>query len=192
MIQEQENKESVELEKGCDEKTCLLSHAESPHTQLNTNEDVQVDSGIAPLLNLLWENGLETQNSCEHNDGCGSKSGQHYVWIEFSDVEHLQEFINIVAQKYVTEKDRITTPEHSLFCRMQGEESDFGSESKILWKYKMHAPGDSGSSFELDEDKDEILPDRIIFGPLKFVFSASVRFPHCDYPLVLAAFKDIA
>jgi len=53
--------------------------------------DEEIDVEIAPLIRSLWEAGIETVMSCQD-------TGNGWVWIEFADLEGLEEFVTIVVQ----------------------------------------------------------------------------------------------
>ena len=54
-------------------------------------DKVQIDEEIAELIQLIWNTGLYTWNSCQDNFG--------YVWIHFASADEASEFLTIV-QKY--------------------------------------------------------------------------------------------
>ena len=64
------------------------------HPQVKVNwygSKIEVDAGIVDLLKLVWQEGFETSNSCQDNDG--------KVWIQFT---HLRDYKQLVrdAAKY--------------------------------------------------------------------------------------------
>lgn len=51
----------------------------------------EIDEAIAPLIEALWRAGIPTLMSCQE-----TKPGT--AWIEFEDLKHLRQFLNLVAQ----------------------------------------------------------------------------------------------
>jgi hypothetical protein len=56
-------------------------------------EYIKIDIDIAALIKRIWTRGWKTVNSCQDNIPKG------YVWIEFVNSSHLQEFLNTIFQK---------------------------------------------------------------------------------------------
>ena len=62
-----------------------------------TDEIIEVDSGIAEMLELLWSLGIETDNSCEDNGPHGTGG---MVWIGFHSCSDLWQFLRRAVPKY--------------------------------------------------------------------------------------------
>jgi hypothetical protein len=60
-------------------KECLIKNAD--HKQVETVDGILVDEKLVDIIEWLWQHDIQTQNSCQDNDGC--------IWIQiyFSDFE---------------------------------------------------------------------------------------------------------
>lgn len=137
------------------------------HKQVLVKHDLlslEVDEGIAPLIERLLKLNIKTLNSCEDNVPSG------WMWVEFFSAYQAERFFDIVA-KY---EDKID----SLYNRIrQGWHSD---DKKNFWKYDV-IPNDYGI--------ESIIEDNCLIETFKgssmFKLSISVRFPRTDLPQIL-------
>ena len=65
-------------------------HQTVPILYPRRGEEVEIDCGIAELMNEIWKQGIWTNNSCENNKPDG------YVWICFDMDKHLRKLLGIV------------------------------------------------------------------------------------------------
>jgi hypothetical protein len=58
------------------EQKKMIAHNQTTILNPTSNETIEVDEGLAPLLKAIWDLGIMTCNSCQEN-----KPG--IMWIEF-------------------------------------------------------------------------------------------------------------
>jgi hypothetical protein len=63
------------------------------------HEYIDIDKGIADLIECLWLSNISTLNSCENNNP------SNFVWIEFMDLSDLHNFLTIVFLKKKNNKN---------------------------------------------------------------------------------------
>jgi hypothetical protein len=155
------------------EKLDLLARAEwsdkmVEHKQITvfdpaSNDTIEVDEGIAPLLKAIWDFGITTCNSCQEN-----RPG--VVWIEFLTTEDAEAFLTHV----VSGMDPLVCPEADnwLYSRIIGE---IGG-----WQYKAH-PHDTREYLDDDLGIVELNATEAC----SIALSLSVRFPVADYERLL-------
>jgi hypothetical protein len=61
--------------------------------------DIEIDKNIADLIEQLWKAGIQTTNSCENN------IPNNYIWIQFVDSSHCNNFINILTKDKILNND---------------------------------------------------------------------------------------
>lgn len=134
------------------------------HKQAKVNffgEIIEVDEGLAKLLQLIWANEIETLLSCQENH-------PGIAWIQFPDAGSFQEFMNLVAVYPAENENHWET----LYGRMT--QLDLG-----CWEYHM-IPVNRGV-------KETIVNDEVIqtfLGYHDFETEISVRFPVTDIPFL--------
>jgi hypothetical protein len=128
-----------------------------------SNQMIEVDEGIAPLLTAIWGLGIETCNSCQEN-----KPG--IIWIEFLRAEDAEMFLTGV----VSGLDPVSSPEEDnwLYSRIIGQ---YGG-----WQYNAH-PHDFREY--LDEENHTVELNSA--EPCGITLSVSIRFPVEDYKRLL-------
>jgi hypothetical protein len=137
----------------------LTVHKQTAILDPASNMMIEVDEGIAPLLEAIWNCGIITCNSCQEN-----RPG--IIWIEFLASEDAEAFLTRV----VSGLDPINRPGAGnwLYSRMTG--GDGG------WQYAAH-PHDAREYF--DEEGGSIELNAL--KPCKIALSISVRIPAADY-----------
>jgi hypothetical protein len=145
----------------------------SIHKQVSVDffaEKITVDEGLAELLQLIWERGIFTLNSCQEN-----RPG--VAWIEFETSEAFEDFLNAVAV-YPVGKD--VQMWKTLYGRI------VGCGGPDNWEYR-NFPNIRGVR-EIIVDDDEI--EEEYSGYNDFEMNISVRFPVTDIPLLVSILKD--
>ena len=122
---------------------------------------VEIDIGIAHLIEQLRDAGIATTNSCEENK-------QGYAWIHFATTSDAQKFLSIVANHAGIPE---TYDPDNLYCRIM--ESHPWSESP--------EPGGWYINHVINDAADEYDPEADCWGNksgiVDVLFSTSVRFP---------------
>lgn len=137
-------------------------------TLKDNDGDVEVDSGIAPLIKGLWKAGIDTYSSCEDNLG--------YVYITFT-VQGSQQFLNAVSE--------CDLDPHGLYCRMFRMYMLPHGGLDGCWRYDIR-PMDVG----LCSDGSFAPPTVSHSGKVNTVFEVTVRFPCSDYKEVLRRMSE--
>lgn len=181
-------KRAVEYHDGCGVKGCCLSHRGDPHEQKEAShplveDKIPVDNGLKKLLEAIWNEGISTNLSCEHNDGEAGQSGQHYVWIEFSAAADAEQFINRVVAGNVTDNDRKSTLTDTLYNRITKCSNDDEDMMPTPWKFACFTSDDNTFNDPETEDGQNEL-----FGPPIISLPIGIRFPHRDFEAVCFAF----
>jgi hypothetical protein len=124
-----------------------------------SNTTIEVDEGIASLLQAIWNCGIITCNSCQEN-----KPG--IIWIEFLAAEDAEAFLTRV----VSGLDPNNRPEADdwLYSRITGAEGS--------WQYTAH-PHDAREYIDLESGSLELNAAQLC----KIALSVSIRFPARDY-----------
>ncbi|NKB72859.1 MAG: hypothetical protein GKR89_37800 [Candidatus Latescibacteria bacterium] len=117
---------------------------------------IEVDEGLANLLQGLWVLGIRTENSCQEN-----RPG--VMWIEFP-CEDAARFLNLVAAG----RDR----DRELYDRMM----EFSGADN--WTYRV-LPSDRALRRDEDSGRD------LFEGASEIVLDISVRFPVADYDQIV-------
>jgi hypothetical protein len=95
------------------------------HRQVIRNRlgrETLVDEGIADLLQLLWDCGCDTYNSCQENR-------PEMAWIEFATTEDCARFLNFVANHPA---DNSIPFWETLYGRITGHGADDDWEYEVL------------------------------------------------------------
>lgn len=133
---------------------------------------IEVDAGIALLLESLWKLGISTFMSCEDN-----KDGR--VWIDFSSSYDVGDFLQLV---YAAAQEATIYPV-GIAERISGyHRNKDGSWDKNNWDYDtvINGPTERADASGKDLDARDTI----------FCVNISVRFPRSDYPFVLQAIKS--
>jgi hypothetical protein len=123
---------------------------------------VEVDEGIAPLLQAIWNCGIITCNSCQEN-----KPG--IIWIEFLEAEDAEAFLT----RIVSGLDPINSPEVNnwLYSRITGASAG--------WQYAAH-PHDAREYIDEERGTMELNASK----SCSIALSVSIRFPAGDYEIL--------
>jgi hypothetical protein len=145
-----------------------MSHPNHDTVILKLNGwDIDIDKKISPLISELWEAKIITSNSCEDN------VPQGYVWIEFSDANSYQKFIDILFINVKYESD--------IFKRALSHE-----DIKDHWIISTNN-GTSEDYEDFDESGNLIDLNSVC---KKIYLHVSVRFPHKDLNYVYNKIKQ--
>jgi hypothetical protein len=142
----------------------VVEHKQMAILDLTSNQMVEVDEGIAPLLKAIWNLGIITCNSCQEN-----KPG--LIWIEFLQAEDAEAFLTRV----ISGLDPVNSPEANnwLYSRITGQNEG--------WKYNAH-PHD----FREYIDEKNGIAELNASETCGITLSISIRFPVEDYERLLA------
>jgi hypothetical protein len=127
------------------------------HKQVLLRGSVHIDEGMVELISLIWDNKIETDNSCQENF-------PGTAWISFLTAHDFHKFINLVA---VYPKD-----DEVFWETLYGRITNCGEND---WSYDIH-PVDIGVLRYLEDD--ECI--ETFSGIHNFESSVSVRFPISD------------
>jgi hypothetical protein len=132
------------------------------------NKMIEVDKGIAPLLDAIWNLGIMTCNSCQENQ-------PGIIWIEFSRAQDAEAFLTSI----VSCLDPINSPEADnwLYSRIIGQN---GVGQNGGWRYSAH-PHD----FREYVDEESSVLELNASEPCEIALSISIRFPVKDYERLL-------
>lgn len=137
----------------------MIEHKQTAILNTASNQQIEVDEGIAPLLLAIWNLGISTCNSCQEN-----KPG--IVWIEFLAAEDAEAFLT----RIISGLDPLNTPEADnwLYSRIIG--------AKEGWQYNAH-PHDTREYINEESGIMELDATE----SCGITLSMSVRFPAEDY-----------
>lgn len=137
-------------------KQIKISHPDSEET-------IEVDEGIAPLIKTIWNLGISTCNSCQENM-------PGIVWMEFLTARDVEAFLSRV----VSGLDPVNDPKAGnwLYSRIIGENGG--------WKYNAH-PHDVREYIDKEKGTLELNTSE----PCGIMLSISIRFPVDDYEILL-------
>jgi hypothetical protein len=129
----------------------------------DSNETIEVDEGIAPLIKAIWNLGISTCNSCQENM-------PGVVWIEFLTAKDVEAFLSRVVSRL----DPVNEPKAGswLYSRIIGENGG--------WKYNAH-PHDVREYIDKEKGTLELNTSE----PCGIMLSISIRFPVADYEMLL-------
>ncbi|NPV62509.1 MAG: hypothetical protein HPY61_07750 [Methanotrichaceae archaeon] len=145
----------------------MTLHRQIPVLDPASSQMIEVDEGIAPLLQAIWRSRIATCNSCQEN-----RPG--IIWIEFPRAEDAESFLTCI----VSGLDSASCPEEDgwLYARMMGQaEGRYAS-----WQYRAH-PHD----FREDVDWERGTVELKASEPCAIALSVSIRFPVQDYKKLL-------
>ena len=128
------------------------------------DEHIDIDKNIAPLIELLWLNGISTLLSCENN------VPRKHIWIYFETASDLESFSDIVFGDYDSSDEDENDSDTDFYDR--GYPGNFSK--KDGWYYDLC----------VDRNRDE---DRKI---KTTSIGVSVRVPQKDYETILNKFKS--
>lgn len=137
----------------------LIEHKQTAILNPASNHVVEVDEGIAPLIQDLWSLGIVTCNSCQEN-----KPG--IVWIEFHTAEDVEAFL----MRIVSGLDPVNSPQADkwLYSRVMGASGG--------WQYTAH-PHDAREYIDEENGTLELNSSE----SCAIELSISIRFPIGDY-----------
>lgn len=127
---------------------------------------IQVDEGIAPLLQSLWEAKMRTCNSCQENE-------PGIIWVEFYSMKDVERLLTIMIRSL---GDRIRrNPEiNDWFCyRILGHEG----EKLAPWHF------DANPNLSSTSIGQSIYPSNVFDSRIEL--SVSTRFPYEDKQMVM-------
>jgi len=141
----------------------LTEHKQTAILDPALNQLIEVDEGIAPLLEAIWDSGIITCNSCQEN-----KPG--IIWIEFLTAEDAEAFLAHV----VSGLDPLNSPEADdwLYSRIVGANRG--------WQYTAH-PHDAREYIDEEKGTMELNASE----SCGIALSISIRFPVGDYGRLL-------
>jgi hypothetical protein len=137
-------------------KQIKISHPDS-------DETIEVDEGIAPLIKAIWNLGISTCNSCQENM-------PGIVWIEFLTARDVEEFLSRVVSGLDPANN--AKAGNWLYSRIIGENGG--------WKYNAH-PHDVREYIDKEKGTLELNTSE----PCGIMLSISIRFPLADYEILL-------
>ena len=141
----------------------MTEHKQTAILDPALNQLIEVDEGIAPLLEAIWDSGIITCNSCQEN-----KPG--IIWIEFLTAEDAEAFLAHV----VSGLDPLNSPEADdwLYSRIVG--------ANCGWQYAAH-PHDAREYIDEEKGTMELSASE----SCEIALSISIRFPVGDYGRLL-------
>ena len=137
-------------------KQIKISHPDS-------DETIEVDEGIAPLIKAIWNLGISTCNSCQENM-------PGIVWIEFLTARDVEAFLSRVVSGLDPANN--AKAGNWLYSRIIGENGG--------WKYNAH-PHDIREYIDKEKGTLELNTSE----PCGIMLSISIRFPLADYEILL-------
>lgn len=166
------------------------------HKQIKVDyfgQQIEVDEGIADLLQLIWKNGIYTALSCEDNRSHDEEGNliddniDEIIWISFPSPNYLILFLNIVAKYPVDwEKEGINFWD-TMYSRIVGGYGD----GKFDWKYSIF-PWNKGVEETIVDHGGKNNTEAIekFTGTNKFEFDASVRFSKKEVPEIMKNLQE--
>jgi hypothetical protein len=141
-----------------DHKQVLIRHGDT---------ETEVEEELAPLIQALWNAGIDTALSCQENL-------PGIAWIMFPTFMDAEMFLTLVAQYPELGSAENRDPER--FCQtLYARVKRHGSGDN--WVYRAHID-DLARDFEPEDAPEHSKPSDMCF-------SLSVQFPRSDLPLVL-------
>ena len=116
-----------------------------------------IDEVLAPLIAALWTAGIETMMCCQEVE-------PGIAWIEFTSVEELFHFLNLVTRYEPGVDTRYNRIDHQLT----------GPMSAPVWEYQLNLT-------DIFEGQEE----QVIGGLVCFDATVGVYFPTTDIPVLL-------
>lgn len=141
----------------------MVEHKQTAILNPASNQMVEVDEGIAPLLKAIWNLGITTCNSCQEN-----KPG--LIWIEFLKAEDAEAFLTRVISGLNT----VNSPkaDNWIYPEIIGQNGG--------WQYNAH-PHDIREYIDEENGTVELNTSE----PCGIALSISIRFPIEDYERLL-------
>ena len=134
-----------------------------------STEEVEVDEGIADLLQLLWNNEVNTVLSCE--DNAGGK-----IWIEFRE----EDYKKLYSQAVPYHRDNCVYGDRNAFC-----------EAKTCLLYYLDVVTDTefnaGCCSDMGKEEFEFYGNL----PPFISYYVSMRFPKADKQLFMTHVKNV-
>ncbi len=125
-------------------------------------EAVEIDAGLAPLIEEIWKAGISTYMSCQ-------EVSEGIAWIEFDTVQDLLKFLNIAT---------VFEPENnSIYNRAQYLNTD--GIILPIWEFRLNLL-----------DIEELTPNRQPGDIVSFHASVGAYFPHADIPALLENLEE--
>jgi len=121
----------------------------------------EIDEMIAPLIGLIWQHGLHTNNSCQDNVPHG------YIWIAFDTSNHLKTFLKLI---------------------FKGENSARFNEWKTSMSTCPIIVGEYSEANLANDSDTELTPEELLI--CDFHVCCSVRFQQSDLVFVQSKFCD--
>ena len=141
----------------------MIKHKQTAILDPTSNEMIEVDEGVAPLLKAIWDFGIRTCNSCQEN-----KPGT--IWIEFLKSEDMEAFLTRIISGL--DLGNSSEVDNWLYSRIIGENGG--------WQYKAH-PHDFREYINEEKGTVELNTSE----PCGISLSISIRFPVGDYERLL-------
>ena len=141
----------------------MIKHKQTAILDPISNEMIEVDEGVAPLLKAVWDFGIRTCNSCQEN-----KPG--IIWIEFPTSEDVEAFLTHVISGI--DLANSSEADNWLYSRIIGENGG--------WQYNAH-PHDFREYINEVRGTVELKTSE----PCGITISISIRFPVGDYERLL-------
>ena len=129
---------------------------------------IEVDEGIAELIQLIWDLGLQTNNSCQENM-------PGIMWVSFPS-EDAERFLTIMALRREEDFESDDPP-----SSMYGRIMDPANENS--WDFRVCL---DDLSEVLDEESDTIYHE----GDSEIRIFVSIRFPVSDYDEVVDRLRE--
>lgn len=153
------------------------SHRTVRVTHYNKSADIDVE--LAPLIGMLWQMHVYTDNCCQDwsgRPGC--------VWLSFSSVDDMHRFVLRVLgpqHRHNEFYDRVLR--NNLYPQNTTREDD--------WRYRLYVEETSGYSHRCEDDKAYAMPKDYDYGPKAVTSSVQITFPRKDLEDVCLAFNTI-
>jgi hypothetical protein len=141
----------------------MPEHKQIEISHPDSDETIEVDEGIAPLIKEIWNLGISTCNSCQENM-------PGIVWIEFLTARDVEEFLSRVVSGLDPANN--AKAGNWLYSRIIGENGG--------WKYNAH-PHDIREYIDKEKGTLELNTSE----PCGIMLSISIRFPVADYQILL-------
>jgi hypothetical protein len=141
------------------ERDDLIEHKQMAILNPASNQVVEVDEGIALLIQDIWSFGIATSNSCQEN-----KPG--IIWIEFHTADDAESFLT----RIISGLDPVNSPktDNWLYSRIMGVSGG--------WQYTAH-PHDAREYIDEENGTMELNASE----SCGIELSISIRFPIGDY-----------
>lgn len=134
-------------------------------------EEARIDEEIAELLQAIWNQDIDTLNSCQANPD------ENWVWIEFNTELDARKFLELVNQHYKND-------DQSKDIYRRSVQHIWGDDKAWVFDAFPHNQDGDPNEYESDEiqGNEFRIPD--------VHFHISIRFPKSDYAYVLNKIKN--